>query len=99
LIEHQPLSKIDRSFDRSVPNVLTNQIRAVQAAEAEAHLPSPCSTRYNGMASRLRASARTPIDVRTELERAPTEIEEFRKTMPPIPLEELLSARDGGHKN
>jgi antitoxin (DNA-binding transcriptional repressor) of toxin-antitoxin stability system len=28
-----------------------------------------------------------------------TEIEEFRKTMPRIPLEEILSARHEGHKH
>jgi hypothetical protein len=33
-----------------------------------------------------------------EVERVLAEIEEFRKTMPPARLEEILSARHEGHK-
>ena len=80
-------------------------MREVQASEANAQLPSLLDavergetiviTRHGKPIARIVPEA----DRRqAELDRVIAEIEEFRQTMPRIPLEELLSARHEGHK-
>jgi prevent-host-death family protein len=80
-------------------------MREVQASEAKAHLPSLLDavergetviiTRHGKPIARIVPEA----DRRqAEFDRVIAEIEEFRKTMPRIPLEELLAARHEGHK-
>jgi prevent-host-death family protein len=80
-------------------------MREVQASEAKAHLPSLLDavergetiviTRHGKPIARIVPEA----DRRqAEFDRVITEIEEFRKTMPRIRLEELLSARHEGHR-
>jgi len=81
-------------------------MREVQASEAKAHLPSLLDavergetiiiTRHGKPIARIVPEA----DRRqAELDRVMAEIEEFRQTMPRIPLEELLAARHEGHKH
>ena len=80
-------------------------MREIQASEAKTHLANLLDevergetliiTRHGKAIARIvpeadRRQART--------DRALAEIEEFRKTMPRIPLEDLLSARHEGHK-
>jgi prevent-host-death family protein len=80
-------------------------MREVQASEAKAHLPSLLDavergetviiTRHGKPIARIVPE----VDLRqAELDRVIAEIEEFRKTMPRIPLEELVAARHEGHK-
>jgi len=80
-------------------------MREIQASEAKTHLPSLLDdvergetliiTRHGKPIARITPEA----DVRrAEVERALAEIEKFRKTMPRIPLEEILSARHEGHR-
>ena len=80
-------------------------MREVQASDAKAHLPSLLDavergetiiiTRHGKPIARIVPEA----DRRqAEIDRVIAEIEEFRKTMPRIPLEKLLSARHEGHK-
>jgi prevent-host-death family protein len=80
-------------------------VREVQASDAKAHLPSLLDevergetiviTRHGKPIARIIPEA----DRRqAEIDRVIAEIEEFRKTMPRIPLEEILSARHEGHK-
>jgi prevent-host-death family protein len=80
-------------------------MREIQASEAKAHLPSLLDavergetiviTRHGKPIARIVPEA----DRRqVELDRVMAEIEEFRQTMPRIPLEELLAARHEGHK-
>lgn len=80
-------------------------MRQVQASEAKTHLPSLLDevergetiiiTRHGRPIARLVPEA----DRRqAEVDRALKAIEEFRKTMPPISLDDLLSARHEGHK-
>jgi prevent-host-death family protein len=80
-------------------------MREVQASEAKAHLPSLLDavergetviiTRHGKPIARIVPE----VDLRqAELNRVIAEIEEFRKTMPRIPLEELVAARHEGHK-
>jgi prevent-host-death family protein len=80
-------------------------MREVQASEAKAQLSGLLDavergetiiiTRHGKPIARIVPEA----DRRqAELDRVITEIDEFRKTMPRIALEELLSARHEGHK-
>jgi prevent-host-death family protein len=80
-------------------------MREIQASEAKAHLASLLDdvergetliiTRHGKPIARLVPEA----DLRqAEVNRAIADIEKFRKTMPRIPLEEILSARHEGHK-
>jgi prevent-host-death family protein len=80
-------------------------VREVQASDAKAHLPSLLDevergetiviTRHGKPIARIIPEADRR---RAEIDRVIAEIEEFRKTMPRIPLEEILSARHEGHK-
>jgi prevent-host-death family protein len=80
-------------------------MREVQASEAKAHLPSLLDevergetliiTRHGKPIARIVPEA----DGRqARIDRAIADIEEFRKTMPRLRLEEILSARHEGHK-
>jgi prevent-host-death family protein len=80
-------------------------MREVQASEAKTHLPSLLDavergetvviTRHGKPIARLVPEA----DQRqARIDRTLAEIEEFRKTMPRLSLEEILSARHEGHK-
>ena len=80
-------------------------MREIQASEAKAHLSSLLDevergetliiTRHGKPIARLVPEA----DCRqSSIDRALAELEAFRKTMPSIPLEELLSARHEGHR-
>jgi prevent-host-death family protein len=80
-------------------------MREIQASEAKTHLSSLLDdvergetliiTRHGKPIARLVPEA----DLRqAEVNRAIADIEKFRKTMPRIPLEEILSARHEGHK-
>jgi prevent-host-death family protein len=80
-------------------------MRQVQASDAKARLASLLDevergetliiTRHGKPIARLVPEA----DGRQQkIDRAIAEIEEFRKTMPSIPLEDILSARREGHK-
>jgi prevent-host-death family protein len=80
-------------------------MREVQVSEAKAQLPSLLDdvergetviiTRHGKPIARI-----VPATDRRQVEivRVMAEIEEFRKTMPRIPLEDILSARHEGHK-
>jgi prevent-host-death family protein len=80
-------------------------MREVQASEAKAHLPSLLDavergetiviTRHGKPIARIVPEADRR---RVGLDRVMAEIEEFRQTMPRIPLEELFTARHEGHK-
>jgi prevent-host-death family protein len=80
-------------------------MREIQASEAKAHLPSLLDdvergetliiTRHGKPIARIVPEA----DLRrAEVDRVLAEIEKFRKTMPRIPLEEIISGRHEGHK-
>ena len=80
-------------------------VREIQASAAKAHLASLLDavergdtliiTRHGKPIARMVPE----VDLRqAEFDRVIAEIEEFRRTMPPIPLEELLSARHEGHR-
>jgi prevent-host-death family protein len=80
-------------------------MREIQASEAKAHLPSLLDevergetiviTRHGKPIARIIPEA----DSRQEkIDRTLAAIEEFRKTMPRIPLEDILMARHEGHK-
>ena len=80
-------------------------MRSIQAAEAKAHLSSLLDevergetiviTRHGKPIARLVPDAE---DRQAKIRRTMAEIEAFRKTMPKITLEEILSARHEGHK-
>lgn len=80
-------------------------MRSVQAAEAKTHLSSLLDevergatvviTRHGKPIARLVPDAESH---QARVTRAKAEIEEFRKTMPKLTLEEILSARHEGHK-
>jgi prevent-host-death family protein len=80
-------------------------MREVQASDAKARLPSLLDevergetvviTRHGKPIARI---VPEPDDRRERVNRVMAEIDEFRKTMPRIPLEELLSSRHEGHK-
>ena len=80
-------------------------MREIQASEAKAHLPSLLDdfergetliiTRHGKPIARIVPEAELR---RAEVDRALAEIDKFRKTMPRIPLEEILSGRHEGHK-
>ena len=80
-------------------------MREFQASEAKAHLASLLDavergetiviTRHGKPIARIVPE----VDLRqAEFDRVIAEIEEFRRTMPRIPLEELLAARHEGHQ-
>ena len=80
-------------------------MREVQASEAKAHLPSLLDEVERGetviITRHGKAIARIiPESDRRQakIDRARADIEAFRRTMPHIPLEEMLSARHEGHK-
>jgi prevent-host-death family protein len=76
-------------------------MREVQASEAKAHLPSLLDAVERGetiIITRHGKPIARIVPEASELDRVIADIEEFRKTMPRIPLEELLSARHEGHK-
>jgi prevent-host-death family protein len=80
-------------------------MREIQASDAKAHLPSLLDevergetliiTRHGKPIARIVPEADGRQD---RIDRALAEINEFRKTMPRIPLEDILSARHEGHK-
>lgn len=79
-------------------------MRTVQASEAEARLATLLDdvergetlviTRHGKAIARLVPEATPRV---TETERVMREIEKFRKSMPRLSLDELLSARHEGH--
>ena len=80
-------------------------MREIQASEAKTHLPQLLDdvergetiviTRHGKPIARIVPE----VDLRqAEFDRVIAEIEEFRRTMPRIPLEELLAARHEGHQ-
>ena len=80
-------------------------MREIRASEAKAHLPSLLNevergetliiTRHGKPIARIVPEA----DGRqARIDRAIADIDAFRKTMPRIPLEEILSARHKGHR-
>jgi prevent-host-death family protein len=81
-------------------------MREVQASDATAHLPSLLDevergetlviTRHGKPIARI---VPEPDDRKEKIDRVMAEIEEFRKTMPHIALEEILSARHEGAAN
>jgi prevent-host-death family protein len=76
-------------------------MREVQASDAKAHLPSLLDAVERGetiIITRHGKPIARIVPEASELDRVIADIEEFRKTMPRIPLEELLSARHEGHK-
>ncbi len=80
-------------------------MRSIQAAEAKAHLSSLLDevergetiviTRHGKPIARIVPEADSR---QARIVRAMADIEEFRKTMPRIALEDILSARHEGHK-
>ena len=80
-------------------------MREVQASEAKTHLPSLLDAVERGETIVITRHGKPIARIvpegdrrQVELDRVLSEIEKFRKTMPAIPLEELLSARHEGHK-
>jgi prevent-host-death family protein len=80
-------------------------MREVQSSDAKAHLPQLLDdvergetiiiTRHGRAIARLVPEAERR---REEVAKALAELEEFRKTMPRLTLDEILSARHEGHK-
>jgi prevent-host-death family protein len=80
-------------------------MKEVQASDAKTHLPSLLDavergetiiiTRHGKPIARIVPEA---THRRAELDRVFAEIEELRKTMPRISVEEILDARHEGHK-
>jgi prevent-host-death family protein len=80
-------------------------MREIRASEAKAHLASLLDevergetvviTRHGKPIARIVPEAHRRQE---EIDRAIAAIEEFRKTMPRISVEEILSARHEGHK-
>jgi len=80
-------------------------MREVQSSEAKAHLPQLLDdvergetiiiTRHGRAIARLVPEAERR---REEIAKALAELKEFRKTMPRLTLDEILSARHEGHK-
>jgi prevent-host-death family protein len=80
-------------------------LRSIQAAEAKARLSSLLDEVERGQTIVITRHGRPIARIVPEADnrqagiaRAMAEIEEFRKTMPRIALEDLLSARHEGHK-
>jgi prevent-host-death family protein len=80
-------------------------MREVQASEAKTHLPSLLDAVERGETIIITRHGKPVARIvpetdhrRAELDRVLAEIEEFRKTMPSISVEELLKARHEGHK-
>jgi prevent-host-death family protein len=80
-------------------------LREVQASDAKVHLASLLDevergetliiTRHGKPIARI---VPEPDSRRDEIDRAMAAIAEFRKTMPCIPIEDILRARHEGHK-
>jgi prevent-host-death family protein len=80
-------------------------MREIQASEAKARLATLLDevergetiviTRHGKPIARIVPESGSP---QMKIERVMAEIEEFRKTMPRIPLEDILLARHEGHK-
>ena len=80
-------------------------MREIQASEAKTHLPSLLDdvergetliiTRHGKPIARIVPEAEIS---KAELDRAFAELEKFRKTMPRLSVEDILSARHEGHK-
>ena len=80
-------------------------MRSIQAAEAKARLSSLLDEVERGQTIVITRHGRPIARIVPEADhrqagiaRAMAEIEEFRKTMPKIALEDILSARHEGHK-
>ena len=80
-------------------------MRKVQASEAKARLLTLLNAVERGETIIITRHGKTIARIvpeedrrQAELARVMAEIDEFRTTMPHIPLEELLSARHEGHK-
>ncbi len=80
-------------------------MREIQASEAKTHLPSLLDEVERGetlvVTRRGKPIARIIPEAeirREQVARALTELEAFRKTMPSMSVEEILSARHEGHK-
>jgi prevent-host-death family protein len=80
-------------------------MREVQASDAKTHLPSLLDEVERGETLIITRHGKPIARIvpetdcrRTEIDRAMAAIEEFRKRMPSISLEEILSARHEGHK-
>ena len=80
-------------------------MREVQASDAKAHLSSLLDEVERGETLVITRHGKpiahivpAPDDRKEKVDRVMAEIDEFRKTMPRIPLEEILSARHEGHK-
>lgn len=80
-------------------------MREVQASDAKARLPSLLDevergetlviTRHGKPIARI---VPEPDDRQEKIDGVMAEIDEFRKTMPRIPLQEILSSRHEGHQ-
>lgn len=80
-------------------------MREVQASEAKTHLPKLLTevergetiviTRHGRAIARIVPESQTRRDA---VQRTMAELDEFRRTMPKLSLEEILSARHEGHK-
>jgi prevent-host-death family protein len=97
--------------DMSAIQIYQNQalrevtMRQVRASDAESQLPSLLDAVERGETVIITRDGRPIARIIPEADRHQAqvaqvfaEIEEFRKTMPRISLEEILSARHGGHK-
>lgn len=80
-------------------------MREVQASDAKTHLPQLLTEVERGetiiITRHGKAIARIVPEEdqrRAQVRKVFAEIEEFRKTMPALSLEEILSARHEGHK-
>jgi prevent-host-death family protein len=80
-------------------------MKEVQASEAKTHLPSLLDAVERGETIVITRHGRPIARIvpeadhrRARLDRVFAEVEEFRKTMPRISVEELLEARHEGHK-
>lgn len=80
-------------------------MREVQSSEAKAHLTQLLSDVERGQSFTItrhgRAIARlVPAEDqrRAEVEKTMAQVEAFRRTMPPIAVEDILSARHEGHR-
>ncbi|MGC1779412.1 MAG: type II toxin-antitoxin system prevent-host-death family antitoxin [Xanthobacteraceae bacterium] len=80
-------------------------MREIQASDAKAHLPSLLDdvergetlviTRHGKPIARI---VPEPDDRREKIDRVIAEINEFRRSMPQLRLEDILSSRHEGHK-
>lgn len=80
-------------------------MREIQASEAKTHLPSLLDAVERGETLIITRHGKPIARIvpeqdqrRAQVERVFAEIEAFRKTMPALTLEEILSSRHEGHK-